>query len=221
MPEVGEFTIPRLLVTPFDGTTAATLQVFDGADVATPWPVTKVGESAAGQEWLGDDPLEFTAGGLWHLRWQVTGTGMGRQTSKVAVAPDPLMARPAWATTTDLADWTGAAPPLDARRMLQHATRKIRSVVMTAFYDVDELGEPTDAKVKATLRDAVCDLVQWYVKAGDEHGARSLYTSVSIGGVSLSRGARPNGSTDVPPVPASTYDVLRVGGLLDDQPVSW
>lgn len=223
MPDVGDATIPRLVVTPYDGTTVAAFTVTDGADVVSTPAVSVTSEDpSTGQVWDGDQALVYTKSGLWVLGWEVAGTGKGKQATKVQVTPSPTVGRGfVWATTTDLANWIDDTPPLDARRMLAHATRKVRALVQMAIYDVDTAGEPTDVDVIAAVRDATCDLAQWWIQSGDEHGARSLFTSVSIGGVSLSRGGRGNGTSDTPAVPPSTYDVLRLAGLLDHHPISW
>jgi hypothetical protein len=103
--------------------------------------------------------------------------------------------------------------------MLAHATREVEDLLKHAIYDTDDDGEPTDADVIAACNDAVCAAVEWWIEAGDEHGARSLYTSVTIGSVSLGRAS--GGTKDIPPIGRAVGPILRRAGLLNTQPAHW
>lgn len=219
MPDVGDGTLPRLTVTPFAGDTAAVLTVYRGDDTTT---VPAVASADGGATWLANSPVTYTVPGLWGFKWVTTGTGFGTELFTVNVTPDELQARRAWATTADLANWINTTVPADARRMLANATREVEDLIKHAVYDVDDDGEPTDTDVIAALKDAVCAAVDWWIKSGDEHGARSLYTSVSIGGTSLSRAATgPGGDMKIPAIGRAVGPILRRAGLLNVQPASW
>src|SRR5262245_17297393 len=57
-----------------------------------------------------------------------------------------------------------------------------------AVYDVDSVTKlPTDANLIEAFKLATCAQAEWWLTTGDELGAGSLYQSVSIGRVSLSR----------------------------------
>jgi hypothetical protein len=82
--DVGDIAVFTLTVTPFDGTTAATVTVRapDGTSApATPTP------SGGGATWTVRVPL--TAAGTWYIGWTVTGTGAGTQWDVAVVEPVP------------------------------------------------------------------------------------------------------------------------------------
>jgi hypothetical protein len=82
--DVGDIATFTLTVTPFDGTTAATVTVKapDGTvTAATPTP------SGGGTTWTARVPL--TAAGAWYIGWTVTGTGAGVQWDTAVVEPVP------------------------------------------------------------------------------------------------------------------------------------
>lgn len=91
MPDVGDYTTPRLLVTPFDGTTAATLTVHapDGT-TSNPVPSTTDG----GHTWA-TSPVALNAAGWWLLTWTVAGVGAGSENQRIFV--DAAPSGPSWA----------------------------------------------------------------------------------------------------------------------------
>lgn len=186
----GSSQAAQLTVDPFDGTTAATVTVTNPAGTTTtvsPAPATSDG----GQTWTAT--VAYPAAGRYVLTWTVTGTGAHKTVQEVLV--DPLDPRDrSYATSTDLANYTGTTVPSDADRMLARATEVIDRMLLTAFYSVDADGEPTDADVIAAVKKATCAQVAWWVETGDESGAGGTFQSVSIGGVSLTRGYTSKGS---------------------------
>lgn len=111
----------------------------------------------------------------------------------------------AYATAEDLAAWLGKDAPAGADRLLTRASALLDGVAYVSFA-VDESGLPSDAGVAATLRDAACAQVEFWIEVGEEHdvdgGAGSL---VSVGGLSLQRPTR---------LADRALDALRTGGLM-------
>ncbi|MGW0869947.1 hypothetical protein ACWD3Z_05575 [Streptomyces sp. NPDC002740] len=192
MPDVGDLVTARLTVSPADGTTGASLLVTrpDGT-VVTP----VVTGADAGATWTA--PVSYTVAGLWRLSWTVTGTGAGVQHETVAVAPaPPVMADVrSYATTTQLANFLHAAPPLDAVKLLERATRLLDSdFLKAAVYDVDDDGMPTDAEVIAAFAEAVCAQVEFWGEVGEETDISGPLQGVQLGSVALQFGAGDNRS---------------------------
>lgn len=188
MPDVGDVVTARLTVAPYDGTTLAALTV-TAPDGTVSSPVASTVDS--GQTWTA--PLTYTQAGVWLLSWVVTGTGASVENEQIAVAPTPLAGAGAggraYATTTDLAEYLQAAPPLDAARLLADASHMLDARVLAyCRYDVTDAGLPTDTDVAEAIGRAVCAQVAWWDEVGDSTGAAGAgYGSVSIGSVSLGR----------------------------------
>ncbi|MFK0124885.1 hypothetical protein ACIQSP_16410 [Streptomyces nigra] len=223
MPDVGDLVTARLTVAPADGTTTATLLVTrpDGTTVA---PVTTGADGGA--TWTA--PVVYTLAGLWRLTWTVTGTGAGveREVVSVAPPPGPTAGVRVYATTTDLANYLRAAPPLDSDQLLEAASRMLDSRVLRwCRYDVDSDGLPTDLTVAAAISRAVCAQVAWWGEIGDSTGAAGVgYGSVSIGSVNLGRSVTTVSGDDsaarqiAPQVwdelqDAALHDLLIIGGV--------
>lgn len=210
MPEVGDVATVSLTVAPYDGTTAATLTVTaPNGTVTTP----ATGTADGGQTWTAT--LTYTLAGVWRLKWTVTGTGASVEGQKIAVAPAPdaPLGR-SYATSTDLANYLGAAPPVDADRLLADASVFLESRLFFAYsYDVDTDGLPSSIAVKTALSRAVCAQAAWWDElGGSTSGADGAsYTSVSIGGVSLSRSASSASGSDAPQqqIAPAVWDELR------------
>ena len=186
MPDVGDVVTAQLVVAPFDGTTQAVLSV-TAPDGTVSSPATSTGDG--GQTWTA--PLTYSAAGVWLLRWRVTGTGASVENQQIAVAPTPGAGQTGrvYATTTDLANYLRAAPPLNSAGLLADASRMLDSMVLAyCRYDVDDDGLPTDLDVAAAIGRAVCAQVAWWDEVGDSTGAAGVgYGSVAIGSVNLGR----------------------------------
>ncbi|WP_406200153.1 hypothetical protein OG331_25230 [Streptomyces sp. NBC_01017] len=186
MPDVGDVVTAQLVVAPYDGTTSASLAV-TAPDGTVSSPVASTADG--GQTWTA--PLTYTAAGVWLLRWTVTGTGASVENQQVAVAPTPGAGQTGrvYATTTDLANYLRAAPPLDASGLLLAASKMLDTrVLFLCRYDVDDDGMPTDPDVAAAIGRAVCAQVAWWDEVGDSTGAAGVgYGSVAIGSVNLGR----------------------------------
>ncbi|GAA3956715.1 hypothetical protein GCM10022384_07290 [Streptomyces marokkonensis] len=220
MPDVGDVVTAQLLVTPYDATTVATLTV-TAPDGTTSTPVTATVDS--GQTWTA--PLTYTAAGVWLLRWTVTGTGSSVENEQVSVAPTPGTGPGyrSYATTTDLANYLRAAPPLDAAGLLADASRMLDTMVLAyCRYDVDDASMPTDLDVAAAIGRAVCAQVAWWDEIGDHTGAAGAgYGNVSIGSVALGRttgsasASASGGDAAARQIAPQVWDELRAPSLHD------
>ena len=219
MPEVGDLATATLTVDPFDGTTAATLLVTrpDGTTVS---PV--VTGSGAGETWSG--PVSYTLAGVWRLKWTVTGTGASVEGQQVAVAPAPDAALGrSYATSTDLANFLRAAPPVTADTLLADATTLLDARVFFAcWYEVDDNGLPSDVFVAAAFARAVCAQAQWWDDLGvsSTSGADSAgWGSVKIGSVQLSRSVTSVSGADSPAqqIAPGVWDELKNPNLSQDK----
>ncbi|MFS4105127.1 hypothetical protein [Streptomyces sp. PD-S100-1] len=192
MPSVGDVVTAKLTVEPADGTTAATLLVTrpDGSTVS---PV--VTGADGGATWTA--PVQYTLAGVWRLSWTVTGMGASVEHQLVAVAPTPGVAAPGrvYATTTQLAEYLGTAPPLDSERLLLEASKLLDSdFLKAAVYDVDDDGRPTDSVVTTAFAEAVCAQVAFWAEVGEETDVSGPLQGVAIGSVQLQYGAGDNRS---------------------------
>ncbi len=209
--EVGDWVVPTLAVSPSDGTTAATLTVVapDGT-TTTPTPTTGDG----GATWAAPR-YQLTAAGEWLERWTVTGQGAGVERRTLLVAPDPAAVptgQRVYATTTDYANHLRAAPPSGSRLSLAKASAAVDDMLLTAVYDVDDDGMPTDADVIEALRDATC------IQAEDARAAKAARaSSFSIGSVSVTRSAPTTDPEETYRSPRALARLQRAG--LTNQPL--
>lgn len=210
MPDVGEQVTLTLTVTPYDGTTTATITATSPTGtVSTVTPTTVDG----GATWTGY--LSLTEAGAWRILWTVTGQGAGVETDTVyAFALDPTI--DAYATLSDLASYLRAVPPDDAATLLEQASRLVDVLLIGAVYDVDEDGMPTDADDIAALRKATCAQVKWFDETGDSTGAAEQFQSASIGAISFTRGYTGAGSLTGAGqrYAPDAINTLRLAGLL-------
>lgn len=217
MPDVGDKDTVTLLVSGFDNTTAATVRVFlpDGTHLD---PTASTADS--GNTWTA--PVTYTVAGVWTFKWTVTGAGEQTEYQRAAVAPDPTYVptgQRVHATTTDLANYLRAAPPVDALGMLIDASRALEGALLTSVYDVDTDGYPTSVVHREAMKEAVCAIAEWWLETGDPLGAGGDWQSASAGGVSISRGAGSNGQTQSSQVsanqlPYKAWVSLTQAGLL-------
>ncbi|MER7070965.1 hypothetical protein [Terrabacter sp. NPDC000476] len=61
-----------------------------------------------------------------------------------------------YASTDDLADWTGAVAPDNATALLRTASGLVADATITAWYAADTLGMPTSSPVAEAFKDATC-----------------------------------------------------------------
>ncbi|MFJ8146044.1 hypothetical protein ACIQ6R_13320 [Streptomyces sp. NPDC096048] len=220
MPDVGDVVTARLVVAPYDDSTTAAL-VVTAPDGTLSTPVTSTGDG--GQTWTA--PLVYTLAGVWRLSWTVAGTGASVEHELVAVAPTPGASAGGrvYATTTDLANYLRAAPPLDSQQLLDAASQMLDSRVLAyCRYDVTGLGMPSDSDVATAISRAVCAQVAWWDEVGDHIGAAGAgYGSVSIGSVSLGRttgsasSSASGGDAAARQIAPQVWDELRAPALHD------
>ena len=89
----------------------------------------------------------------------------------------------AYATSSDLATFTGVAAPAAATRMLARASELIDDYLRTAVYATDDTGAPTDAAVIAAMRDATCAQVEMWMAGHEEDDVLGPLQSLAIGNV--------------------------------------
>lgn len=184
--DVGDIATLTLTVSPFDPTTTATVSVVSPTNVTTTPTATPNGDRSV---WTAQLPL--TAPGEWVVCWTVTGVGAGVEQSTVLARPTlpvVIAGQRLYATTADLAHWLGTAPPADSRRKLARASRDVGRATRLAVYAVDDNDLPTDTKLIAAFKEAVCAQVEWQVDNTPDEGMDG-YSEVKIGSVVLKRDA--------------------------------
>jgi len=92
---VGDSEVPRLTISPADGTTAATLVLRAPDGTSTSVTTAQELATADSQVWEGA-PVVYSQPGWWVLDWTVTGTGQGSEQQRVYVAPSPVAGGPTW-----------------------------------------------------------------------------------------------------------------------------
>jgi len=130
-------------------------------------------------------------------------------------------ATPAQWAASDYALATMPADP-EAQRRLNRASRIIDEMIITAIYDVDDDGLPTDTKIADALRDATCAQAEYMASAGDPLGigATNQISSFSIGSVSVTRKAGQNGSDTPSRYAPAAWTILQQAGLTGQGPIT-
>jgi hypothetical protein len=218
--EAGDWTTPTLTVDPFDGSTVATLAVISPAGVTTA-PAASTGDGGA--TWAAAS-YELDSPGEWVERWTVTGTGKSQERRTLLVSADPTdvpSGAVSYATTGDYAKWPGATLFTGIRRALIMASGVVDEMLLTAVYDVDAGGLPTDADVIAAVRDAACAQVLYSRTTGDTYGigAGQLH-SFSIGSIQATRGYSTKGSSAPGRFSPQAWEILHLAGLVSQPPWS-
>lgn len=217
MPVVGEQYVPSVTRAGCDGSTVAGYEIVDGDDQL-------VAAGPAGHDSSGDPtlwaapPVTLAVPGEWVTTWTFTGAGAGTARQTMVVDPDGDGDVPAGfshATTADLVRHTGRPLPAGARRSLIAASAEIDRITVAARYTVDPAtGKAADPLVRKALAAAVCELVGWWAETGLETGGRSLYTSASIGGVSLGWGGANTKNPQADRVGPKVWTILMGAGLI-------
>jgi len=127
VPDVGDFRTPTLTVSPYDGTTTASVTV-----TAPDGTTQTIAATGAAGVWTASASYEFTMAGVWVETWTVTGAGAGSESSYVVVLGEaqPAQLGTAFATVGDLEARLGRALTADeaarAPAMLADASDAIR-----------------------------------------------------------------------------------------------
>ncbi|MGW6455510.1 hypothetical protein ACWF94_06200 [Streptomyces sp. NPDC055078] len=191
MPYAGDVSTASITVEPYDGTTAVALAVTSPSGAVS----TPVVNPVDGGTWTA--PVTYSVAGVWRLTWTITGTGAGVRHEVVPVGPVPGAVPPGrvYATTTQLANYLGTAPPVNAARLLLRASELLDSdILLPAVYEVDLVGLPTDPEVAAAFANCVCAQVEFWGEVGEENDVSGPLQGVSIGSVNIQYGAGDNRS---------------------------
>lgn len=119
----------------------------------------------------------------------------------------------AYATSEQLASYLEATAPADAGRLLTRASELVDDHIVTAFYDVDTNGLPTDTDVAAALRDATCAQVEYWIAGDEEDDILGPVESANLGGMSQGYGSGQNRVTPMYLAPRAARH-LRTAGLM-------
>lgn len=132
------------------------------------------------------------------------------------------MSQRVYATEVEFADYlTPATPPANASRMLREASRDVEQMTLTAVYETDVDGMPTDAEVLEAFMLATCMQAEYAKEIGDSYSiGASQFHSVSIGSASLTRGYGPGGSTTPGRYSRKAWECLQRAGLTGGEPWS-
>jgi hypothetical protein len=131
------------------------------------------------------------------------------------------MAQPVYATEAEYATWLGTAAPAGSARALRAASGRVDELLITAYYDTDDDGAPTEADVIEALMEATCAQADYQRAIGDASstGAPRQWASVGIGSARLSRGQSTGGGTASPGKYSSeAYSILQRAGLIPTEP---
>lgn len=93
----------------------------------------------------------------------------------------------AYASLADLQAYIGAPPASGDDRLLQRASDLIDAALIASRYNVDVLGNPTDAADITALQQAVCAQVESWKATGDERGDLGQWQEMSLGPARLVR----------------------------------
>ncbi|MET9051752.1 hypothetical protein ABZW50_11440 [Streptomyces bacillaris] len=123
----------------------------------------------------------------------------------------------AYATEAEFADFlTPDSPPAQARRLLETASDLIDELLVGAVYAVDGQGSPSDPAIADSFAKAVIYQAQYMAATGDETGANANVSSMSQGGLSVTRsvGSGSKGAVRTPRYSENAVGVLRTAGVL-------
>jgi len=141
------------------------------------------------------------------------------------------MDQPVYATASEFYDFIGEDQPTEAgaggeqvpveekslNARLRRASQSIDSLILTAVYDVDEDGYPTDLDVADALRDATCAQVAFWQETDDVTGAEAQAGVVKIGSVQLGQSQTAAAASKTPEETRrapEALSILRTAGLL-------
>src|SRR5690606_31043905 len=120
--------------------------------------------------------------------------------------------------------WELALDEKAARSLLIRASIVIDGLTVTAVYDVDEDGYPTDLDVADALRDATCAQAAWFDETGDTSGVAGRFNSLSLGSFSGSgggTGSASNTSAAESRLSPEAVQILQNAGLTNQAPSAW
>lgn len=118
-----------------------------------------------------------------------------------------------YATSEQLASYLQGTAPADAGRLLSRASELIDDHIVTAIYDTDTNGMPTDTAVVATLQQATCAQVEYWIAGDEEDDILGPVQGLQLAGMQVQYGAGENRATPMYLAPRAAR-ALRNGGLL-------
>jgi hypothetical protein len=125
-----------------------------------------------------------------------------------------------YATAADLATYSpNLSHPDDVAGYIRAASRLVGRAIRRAIYDTDTLGAPTAATVISAVRDATCEQVTQWTRAGvDPTGPVPASNEGAVKSRSVSSGPRSTSETYADPEPPMSTDVLHPAavGILGD-----
>ncbi|MFJ8508628.1 hypothetical protein [Streptomyces avermitilis] len=127
----------------------------------------------------------------------------------------------AYATEAEFTEFLAPdAPPANARRLLETASDLIDELLVGAVYAVDDQGNPVALTVADAFAKAVMYQAQYMAATGDETGANANVSSMSQGGLSVTRslGSASGGAARTPRYSENAVGVLRTAGVLPISP---
>jgi hypothetical protein len=125
------------------------------------------------------------------------------------------------ADLTSYLEGAGVAEPASVAWWLTRAEQQVDRMLLTAVYDVDLDGLPTDDAVAEALKQATLAQAHYMLVVNDPTGSKDRYASYSIGSVSVSRGAATSGATSSSAYSPVAQDILRSAGLLPGYVQAW
>ena len=120
----------------------------------------------------------------------------------------------AYATSAQLVTFLGAASaPAPADRLLARASEVVDEALRLAVYDVDDTGQPTDARVVTAVADATCAQVEFWLASDEEDDILGPLQGIALGGMQLQYGAGDNRATPTYLAPRA-WRLLKNAGLV-------
>lgn len=164
------------------------------------------------------------AAGTYIATWSATG---GLTAVEPVTVLDAGTGR-VYATSGDLTAYPVTVPAgVSAGLLLQRASRDVDRALLTAVYETDDDGMPTDADIRQALRDATCEQVAGYLDSGDltGTGAAPPTAGFTIGKISVQRGGQGASGGAVQSVKIGVlypqaWQVLQQAGLTGQGPYS-
>lgn len=210
--EDGDWWLPSLTVSPFDGTTVAVLEKETPAGVIT---AVTVSTADGGATWLATAAYQLTPG-EWIDRWTVTGMGESKERKVILVVADPAAAPTGavvYATTADYAI-SGAVLFAGIRRALREASGKIDEMLLASVYPVDVNGFPTETATIKAMRDATVAQAEYAKAIGDVNSiGNNQWASMEIGTAKLTRGSTGQGFSIPGAWSPKAFRILQRAGL--------
>lgn len=112
-----------------------------------------------------------------------------------------------YATPADFASWNNSLiPPTDLQRLLDRASDLIDAALITAVYAIDSNGNPTDTNDIATLKNACCAQVEWWLITDKEFGLPLGTASLNLAHGGAEQNASPG------PIQSSSWAMPRSFG---------